>query len=312
MRYGARIAVEEEAPRSARREILAGRYRLGTILGRGAHGVVYRAIDEASATPVAVKLIRATLEDFPEFSERLRREAEALRALKGTSAVVMHDFGEDGHGAVYLVMELLEGDTFDDHLFDLEDFGDRMSPYRLLVLLEPIARTLSWAHAAGIVHRDVKPGNIFLSHDDSVRLMDFGLAKLLHLHEITSSGMVAGSPSYIAPELWRAERADHRSDIYSLGAVVFRALAGRAPFVGQDLAALLTLVTTAPRPLLSHARPELVHLDAWCVRALATHGDQRFPDIGSFWGELLLAVQRGSGPSAERARQRFGRLSGSR
>jgi serine/threonine-protein kinase len=291
------------------REVLASRYELGEVLGKGAHGVVYRGTDLETGSEVAVKVLRRDIGDDPMFAERLRREAEALRALHGSSAVVMRDFGEDRWGAVFLVMELLEGETLDDHLFELEDFGDRMSAFRLLVLLEPIARTLHLAHQHSIVHRDVKPGNIFLvGTGDTVRLMDFGLAKILGLADITRSGMVAGSPSYIAPELWRGEPVDHRIDIYSFSSVVFRALAGQPPFAARgSMNDLLTAVTTSPRPRLTGFRPDLGHsMDDWVQCALAAHVHQRYPDFPTLWTELVYAVQRGETPAAYRAREHFG------
>jgi serine/threonine protein kinase len=288
-------------------EVLAGRYQLGDILGKGAHGVVFRAVDLATGGDVAVKVLRTDVGDNHHFAERLRREAEALRVLHGSSVVVMRDFGEDRRGHVFLVMELLEGETLDDHLFELEDFGDRISSFRLLVLLDPIARALHLAHQSSIVHRDVKPGNIFLLGGDVVRLMDFGLAKLLNHADITNTGMVAGSPSYIAPELWRAEPIDHRIDVYSFAAVIFRALAGKPPFLGTNMQELLKLVTTAPRPSLAALRPELgPAIDGWVARALAAHADYRYPDMPTLWSELVLAVQRGEHASAYRAREFFG------
>src|SRR5262249_14438153 len=157
-------------------------------------------------------------------------------------------------------MELLEGETLDQHLFELESFGDRMSAYQLLMTLDPIARALHMAHSKGIIHRDIKPSNIFLMAPDvggGVRLMDFGLAKIAGAEQLTEVGMIAGSPSYIAPEMWRSEPFDHRADIYSLAAVIFRALSGRPPFQAPSTLDIFIAATTEPRPKLSPIRPDL-------------------------------------------------------
>jgi eukaryotic-like serine/threonine-protein kinase len=206
-------------------------------------------------------------------------------------------------------MELLVGETLDDHLYDLEEFGHLISPYQLLVALDPIARALHTAHAKGIVHRDIKPGNIFLVDPflgGGVRLMDFGLAKIAGAGELTQAGMIAGSPSYIAPELWRDEKPDHRIDVYSFAAVIFRALAGQPPFWAPSTPELLIQVTTAARPRLTDFRQDIPPaIDQWVARALALHRDDRYPYVTSMWNDLIRIVQMAHSPSGEKARQAF-------
>ncbi len=290
-------------------ETLDGRYQLGEELGRGGHGVVYRAKDLQTGAEVALKLLRKQIKDDPQYAVRLFREAQSLAALWGTSVVRVHAFGTDAEGTVYMVMELLEGESFDAHLKDLELFGDRLSSFNLLTFLDPIARALHTAHGLGIIHRDVKPANIFLvspDHGGGVRLMDFGLAKILGAEALTAAGMIAGSPSYIAPEMWRTEPFDHRADVYSFGAVVFRALAGRPPFLGSSTVDLFLDATSAPRPKLSPLRPDLSpEVDAWVERALAIERDQRYPYISTLWNDLIRVMMNGKGPSADRVRQTF-------
>src|SRR5262249_2601295 len=161
---------------------------------------------------------------------------------------------------VYMVMELLEGETLSDHLADVESYGDKMSAFEVLRRLDPIARALHTAHSKGLIHRDVKPANIFCIADDrggGVRLMDFGLVKIAGAGGLAQVGMVAGSPSYVAPELWLGDTFDHRIDVYSLAAVVFRCLAGQTPFVAENPLQLFLKVTKEPRPKLTAFRRDL-------------------------------------------------------
>jgi serine/threonine-protein kinase len=262
-----------------------------------------------TATQVAVKLLRTQIEDDPQYAERLRREAQSLAALWGSSVVRVHDFGADPEGTVYMVMELLEGENFEVHLRDIETFGDKLNVFTVLQTLDPVARALHSAHGMGIIHRDVKPANIFLVSPDQgggVRLMDFGLAKIRGAEGLTAAGMIAGSPTYIAPEMWHAQAFDHRADVYSFGAVVYRALAGCAPFRAPSNEELFIAVTTAPRPKLSTYRPELPEeIDAWVERALAIDRDQRYAYVPTLWNDLIRVLRNARGPSAERVRQTF-------
>ncbi|MDI1449295.1 serine/threonine-protein kinase [Polyangium sp. 6x1] len=290
-------------------ETLEGRYKLGEELGRGRHGVVYRANDLQTGTDVALKLLRKQVEGASELAAQLFREAQSLASLWGTSVARVHAFGAAPDGALYMVTELFEGETFGAHLADLELFGDRLSSYNLLTLLDPIARALHAAHALGVVHRDVKPANLFLvspEHGGGVRVLDFGLAEVLGFEALTAENQPDGSPSYVAPEAWRGEPLDHRADVYSFGALVFRALAGRAPFQGDSVADLSLAVTTAQRPELSPLRPDLApEIDAWAQRALAADPNQRYPYIPTLWNDLIRVMMNGKGPSADRVRQTF-------
>lgn len=290
-------------------ETLDGRYQLGEELGRGGHSVVYRATDTQTGQTVAVKLLPQAVKSDPQYAARLWQEAESLQALWGTSVVRVHAYGEDQDGKVYVVMELLEGEPLEQHLRDLESFGDKLSAYTLLTTLDPVARALHTAHTMGILHRDVKPANIFLVSPESgggVRLMDFGLARIIGAEALTAAETIAGSPSYTAPEVWRSEPVDHRADVYSFGAVIFRALAGQPPFVAASQADLFMAATSAPRPQLSTSRPDLSpEIDAWIERALAVRPDDRYPYITTLWNDLIRVMMNGRGPSAERVRQAF-------
>jgi serine/threonine-protein kinase len=190
-------------------------------------------------------------------------------------------------------MEYLVGGDLDDYLARLEVARLRLSAHRLFELLDPIVDTLEAAHQRGIVHRDLKPGNIFVLKGGGVRLLDFGLAKVLAAPALTNDGMVAGSPSYIAPEVWRGNpRAlDHRIDVYSLGAITYRALSGKVPFGGSSLVEKFQLATTGERPSLHRERPDLpLEIDAWVAEALAIDPDLRFHKVRGMWNALRAIV----------------------
>jgi serine/threonine-protein kinase len=284
-------------------ELLDGRYLLGREIGQGAHGQVFAATDTSEQRAVAIKVLNATLEGDDQFVARLWREARALQALWNQSVVEVYGFGQDEDGSVYMVMEHLQGQTLAERLEDLELFNSRMSAYDVLVAVEPIARALHIAHRMGIIHRDVKPSNIFLLDEGSSRLMDFGLAKVDDRLALTRAGVVAGSPHYMAPEMLRGEGFDHRIDVYSLAAVIFRALAGQPMFPGDQAAEVLLRVLREPRPSLHALRPDLPRqIDAWVQEALCPDPSLRYLDATSMWNGLLHVVQRARTPSARKAR----------
>jgi serine/threonine-protein kinase len=299
--------VNTEDPKEG--DTIDGRYVLGSELGRGGHGVVFRGFDTQTNEGIAVKVLRANISEDPQYATRLWREAQSLRMLWGESVVRVHRFGHDAEGYVYMVMELLEGETLGEYLDDLESFGDRMSAFEVLRTLDPVARALHTAHSKGIIHRDLKPANIFRVASDlggGVRLMDFGLVKMQGAEQLTQVGMIAGSPSYIAPEVWRAQEFDHRIDVYSLAAVVFRCLAGKVPFSADDNLKLFMKVLKEDRPKLTPLRPDLSpEIDAWIAKSLAVNVDQRYGYISLMWNDLLRIVMSGNGPSATRARATF-------
>lgn len=291
-------------------DLIDARYRLDKELGRGGHGLVFRAIDTQTSDRVAIKILNQSVAEDPQYTVRLWREAQSLAALWGSSVVRVFGFGTDEtQGFVYMAMELLEGETLSLHLTDLEDYGDRMSAFRVLESLDPVARALHTAHSKGIIHRDVKPSNISLLYPErggGTRLMDFGLAKIHGSMQLTQAGMVAGSPSYISPEVWRAKPFDHRIDVYSFAAVIFRTLAGAPPFVGDSMVDILMAATMGERPKLSPFRPELgPDIDTWIAKALAIEADERYPYVSSMWNDFIRIVMLGHGRSAEKAKQTF-------
>jgi serine/threonine-protein kinase len=272
-------------------QVLGGRYEITGVIGRGGQSTVYRAKDRVDGDEVAIKLVHGAVGD-PDATERIFREAQSMSQLLGTSAVrILHQVWTD-EGALGLVMELLEGRDLDAHLGELEERGERTSFEFLERTFTPIVETLATAHDRGLVHRDLKPENIFLvdaARGGGVRLLDFGFVKLLRAPTITAAEMVAGSPSYIAPEAFvkGAVAVDVRADVYSLSVILFRALVGRLPFEGDSVIRMMMEVTSAPRPRIHALRPELSpDIDAWVEQALAVERDERFSSVNGAWRAL--------------------------
>ncbi len=276
--------------------VLAGRYELMEIIGRGGHGTVWRANDRDTGRAVAVKMLNDVAASDPQQIERLKREQLAMVSLAGTSAVGFVDLVKTPAGKLCLVMELLEGIDLEQRLEDLEHQGSFIETAELLRALAPIVDTLERAHQAGILHRDLKPANVFLMSSAAgggVRLLDFGLARMRAAQPLTAAGMIVGSPSYIAPEVWkgRPDALDQRVDIYSFGVLVFRALANRLPFEGTTLQDKFRLTTTAPRPSLIALRPDLpADMDDWVAQVLSIDPDDRFFGIRGTWNALLASL----------------------
>ena len=230
-----------EAAQSER--LVAGRYRLGERVGRGGMGVVWAARDELLARPVAVKEVRLPASIDPEERDQLRertlREARTAARLDHPCAVRMFDVCEEDEQA-FLVMELIEGRTLSEVICD----DGPLSPARAAEIGICLLDALTAAHAAGIIHRDVKPGNVIVRPDGRVTLTDFGIASTAGDPSITSTGMLLGSPAYIAPERARGGQPEPSSDLWSLGATLYTAVEGRPPFDRDDPLATLTAVVT--------------------------------------------------------------------
>jgi serine/threonine protein kinase len=213
--------------------IFAGKYHLQSKIARGGYGAVYKAIIEASQEQVAVKILHAEIND-PENRERFRREVTALSRLTHPSATKIYDHGETMAGSPWIAMEFLEGTSLHQLLHQKP-----LSQQNLLGILWPICEVLLEAHLKGILHRDLKADHIILirQQDESIlpKLIDFGLASLLDAETLTQSGVIAGTPQYMAPEQWDGLRnTDARTDVYALGTIAYQALAGRLPFEASN------------------------------------------------------------------------------
>ena len=285
-------------------EVVNNRYRILDKLGAGAHGIVYRARDLETRGEVALKFLGDGKSLDPEYSRRIEREAIAMARLRGTSAVYVHGLNTAEDGSLYLVMEVLAGKDLEEYLQDAERVGGRLKKPKLLEILRPIVDTLEAAHQQSIVHRDLKPSNVFIvdaARGGGVRLLDFGLAKMLDASALTADGMIAGTPSYIAPEAWRGNPRilDHRIDVYSLGVLVFRALSGRTPTPNGNVLDVCSWAMTGERPSLHALRPSLPRaIDVWVEKALAIDPKDRFQTVRALWTSLegLLAERAPQSP----------------
>jgi serine/threonine-protein kinase len=275
-------------------QVIGQRYELVEIIGRGGQGTVYEALDRWMPRKVALKILGSKAAREPHVVERLMREQQAMIVLKGTSAVELFDVCRGNDGELCLVMELLSGVDLDEHLYMLEQRRERMSLPRVVEIFDPIVSTLEAAHAAGILHRDLKPANIFLLEGGGVRLLDFGLARLKKSAPLTAAGTVMGSPSFMAPEAWTgvSDLLDQRADVYALGVILFRVLAGELPLSGASLQEKFQSTTTGARPSLLRFRPDLPrYADDWVALALAINRDERFGSVRALWNAFLSTFE---------------------
>lgn len=203
---------------------------------------VYRAYHANLDRYVAIKILHRFLADDPEFKSRFEREAQNIARLKHPHIVQVYDFDYDGDGeSYYMVMELIEGDTLKDRLYEVEQTGEPVELREALRIVREAASALSYAHRAGMIHRDVKPANLMLdqSEDSRVVLTDFGIAKMLKGSNFTVTGGLIGTPAYMSPEQGMGETGDERSDLYALGVILFQMLTGELPFDAETPLALV-------------------------------------------------------------------------
>jgi|JI10StandDraft_1071094.scaffolds.fasta_scaffold99108_3 tetratricopeptide (TPR) repeat protein len=277
--------------------VIDGRYRLDALLGRGGMGVVYKAEHIALRRAVAVKLLHPTLAAMPELRSRFEREAIAIGRIDHPNCVDVSDFGKLDDGSLFLVMELLDGRSLGDVL----DAEAPMPPRRALAILRHVLRGLGHAHAAGIVHRDVKPENVYLvphqGDPDFAKILDFGIAKVVGGSEIddgvklTQAGVAFGTPIYMSPEQAIGNPLDGRSDLYAASVMAFEMICGRPPFYSDDKLEILSMHTTRPPPGMTETLAGVVGrppppvpaaIEELIVRGLAKRPDDRYPDAAAY------------------------------
>ena len=266
--------------------LASGRYRMADVLGRGGMAVVYLARDDELERPVAIKVLARHLADDPVFRDRFLREARLAARLSHPNIVQIYDAGED-HGDPYIVMECVEGRSLAD---ELESSG-ALDPARVVDLGLQVCAGLEHAHAAGLVHRDIKPGNLLLGERDTVKIADFGIARAAETTRLTQMGSVLGTAAYLAPEQALGEEVTAAADIYSLGCVLFECLTGRTPYVFDTLAELAVKHREEPITPVRELRPEIPEeLEAVVMRSLARNPEYRPPSAAALGRDLAGAT----------------------
>jgi serine/threonine-protein kinase len=272
--------------------LLGGRYELDGIVGRGGMAEVYRARDLRLDRVVAVKTLREDLARDQTFQARFRREAQSAASLNHPSIVAVYDTGEDNTGmshVPFIVMEYVDGRTVRDLLRD----DRRLLPERALEITDGVLRALDYSHRAGIVHRDIKPGNVMLNRQGEIKVMDFGIARAVADTQatMTQTAQVIGTAQYLSPEQARGERVDARSDLYSVGCLLYELLTGRPPFTGDSPVAIAYQhVREAPIPP-SRIDPELPDwADPIVLRAMEKDPDERYQSAAEMRGDIQRAL----------------------
>jgi serine/threonine protein kinase len=263
------------------------------ILGQGGMGVVYKARQQSLDRIVALKLLNAQLASSEEFSKRFDREAKVLASVNHANVVHVHDFGRED-GLLYLVMEHVDGPTLDDVLRKKP-----VDPAKFLRCVRDVAEGLQRVHEAGLVHRDIKPSNILLSKDGTAKISDFGLAiESEDAQKLTQSGMFVGTPHYVSPEHAQGKKVDGRSDLYSLGVILFEGFAGRPPFQAPSATAILLKHVNEAPPALYKLAPQSPKIVQELVRKLlAKNPAARHDKAGSLVKDLDRALEElKSGP----------------
>ncbi|MDD7945372.1 Stk1 family PASTA domain-containing Ser/Thr kinase [Microbacterium sp. NE2HP2] len=281
---------------SAEQRVLSGRYRIDEPIGRGGMASVYRGYDVTLGRDVAIKVLKRELADDPGFRMRFRLEAQAASRMAHPSIVRVFDAGEDtetdpdssDHSVPYIVMELVTGRL----LKDMVEAGP-ISESDAVRYVDGILEALEYSHRAGVVHRDIKPGNVMITDAGTVKVMDFGIARAVSdsSSTVAETTAIIGTAAYFSPEQAKGEPVDARADLYSTGVVLYELLTGRAPFRGETpVAVAYQHVSEAPLPPSEIVENVPRALDAVVLRALAKSPFQRFQDATEFRAALDQAV----------------------
>ncbi|MEE1754428.1 protein kinase domain-containing protein [Streptomyces sp. SP18CS02] len=279
--------------------VAGGRYQLRDLLGEGGMASVYLAYDSALDRQVAIKTLHTELGREQSFRERFRREAQAVAKLQHTNIVSVFDTGEDDLGGAlmpYIVMEYVEGQPLGSVLqADIQAYGAMPADKALKVTADVLA-ALETSHEMGLVHRDIKPGNVMMTKRGIVKVMDFGIARAMQsgVTSMTQTGMVVGTPQYLSPEQALGRGVDARSDLYSVGIMLFQLLTGRIPFdADSPLAIAYAHVQEEPVAPSAINRSVTPAMDALVARALKKNPNERFPSAAAMRDECLRLLSAG-------------------
>ncbi|MGB5081432.1 MAG: serine/threonine-protein kinase [Burkholderiales bacterium] len=264
---------------------LLGRYEIVAELGKGAMGVVYRANDPMLNRMVAIKTINmeeAGHEGMAEYEARFYTEAKAAGGLNHPNVIIIYDIGKSGH-LVYMAMEYIEGRELREMLVE----GQPLPVLQAVEIAAQVGEGLAYAHQHHVVHRDIKPANIMITPEGRAKIADFGIARMRSSETRTQTGVILGSPKYISPEQVVGKRADHRSDIFSLGVILYQSLTGVTPFNGEGLSALMYQITNHDPVPPSAVNPQVpVMLDYIIAKVLAKSPDARYQSAADFANDL--------------------------
>jgi WD40 repeat protein/predicted Ser/Thr protein kinase len=262
-----------------------GKFEILAELGQGAMGKVYRAQDPSLDRQVALKTVSPALLTGKDTLARFLREARAAARLQHPNIVTIYELGEVD-GTHFIVMELIEGMELGKAL----TLGDRFTVEQKVRMMVEVCRGLDFAHKMGVIHRDVKPANILVARDGSVKLLDFGIARLGE-SDMTQTGLVLGTPSYISPELLQGAKVTRAADMWAVGVILYEVLSGRRPFEAKTIASLIHKIVNEPLPPLDAEKLGLSEsLVAVVTRALDREPERRFPDLGEMARALLAAI----------------------
>ena len=274
---------------------MLGPYRIINQIGQGGMATVYKAYQPSMDRNVAVKVLPGQLAESPEFTQRFQQEARIIARLEHAHILPVFDYGES-EGIAFFVMRYLEAGTLKDKM----EAGRPLSLQEIDRLFTQLADALSYAHSQGVVHRDLKPANALIDSRGNLFLTDFGIAKILESASprLTQTDAIMGTPAYISPEQAQAEKVDQRSDIYSLGIILYEMVTGRVPYTADTPLAVILKHVTHPLPLPSSIKPDIPEtIERVLLKALAKNPDDRFGNVNDFLSAWKLALDVKASPA---------------